>query len=159
MENKFTFFWSGPFSQWSYSSFKDASNTYTCAEQYMMYQKAVLFNDYDAARKIMATTNPSDMKHYGRMVKGFDQKIWDENCERIVYAGNYLKYNQNEKHRLQLFETVGTILVEASPVDKIWGIGLNEIKANVIPPEQWPGKNLLGKILTKVRDDLLKEHK
>ena len=158
INKNFTFFWKGPLSQWSYSPFRDnTGKIFSCAEQYMMYCKALLFGDTETAEHIMRTPTPREMQALGRRVFGFAQKIWDEKCEKFVYEGNCLKFRQNPKHREELFKTAGTTLVEASPIDRIWGIGLNEEIAKVTSPEKWQGKNLLGKILTRVRDDLMKE--
>ena len=141
-----------PFSQWYDSKFSDGENTYHNCEQYMMAHKALLFKDYTTYKKIMQTTNPRDIKKLGREVKNFDQKIWDCHKFNIVRDGNYLKFSQNEDLLNILLSTKGTALVEASPYDKIWGVGLDEFNPDINNPYKWKGQNLLGYALMYVRD-------
>jgi len=157
MNNKYTFFWRGPFSQWAKSPFTIAKFELITAEQYMMYSKAMLFDDLDIAAAIMNTKDPKKQKALGRKVKNFDPTIWNLNARSVVYEGNYEKFFQNSDLLKELLATKGTTLVEASPYDAIWGIGLDEAAAKRTPPEQWPGKNWLGEVLTFVRDDLSKK--
>lgn len=152
---KYTFFWSGPFSQWAKSKFTTDGQTFNTAEQYMMYSKAKLFEDEEIATKILATSNPRVQKMLGRQVRGFDAEVWQVAAVDVVYKGNYAKFTQNPKLMKCLLATEGTVLVEASPYDKIWGIGLGENDARRIPPKQWPGTNLLGLVLTQLREDLI----
>jgi len=153
MSNKFTFFWKGPISQWSKSPFMALDGLmYNCAEQAMMAQKALLFKDEETFKKIMATTSPKEQKALGRQVKNFNQLIWNTMSSLIVYDLNLLKFSQNEKHRQALLDTGDTILVEASPVDKIWGIGMSEDNPECQYMSQWQGENRLGFILTHVRE-------
>lgn len=123
-----------------------------------MAKKAELFEDYATMSLIMESNKPKVIKALGRKVTPFDPRVWSERCCEIVKQGNYLKFSQNEELRNILLDTVGT-LVEASPTDRIWGIGLSAAKANEIPPEKWPGKNYLGKALTLVRDTLAAKEK
>lgn len=125
-KEKFTFFWSGTFSQWAESPFKIDGVAFNTAEQYMMYKKALLFHDYSSAGKIMKEKNPRHQKALGRKVKGFDKDRWERYCKQFVYEANYAKFTQNPHMLTELLETAGTTLVEASPEDKIWGIGLKE---------------------------------
>ena len=154
---KFTFFWSGVFSQWYASDFIVDGQKYSCAEQYMMYKKALLFNDEDVANAIMRTNDPSEQKRLGRKVRGFNGKIWEDNCKKIVYDGSYAKFTQNEKMKEKLMDTEGTTLVESSPKDFIWGIGLHKTDPKAKDRTQWKGTNWLGEILTKLREDLKSE--
>mmetsp|Transcript_5102 Transcript_5102/g.7451 ORF Transcript_5102/g.7451 Transcript_5102/m.7451 type:complete len:229 (-) Transcript_5102:201-887(-) len=149
------FFWNGgsPFSQWRMSRYHLDGFSYICAEQGMMHGKALLFDDQEAAQAIMGSNCPRRMKALGQQVKGFKQKIWNGHKENIVYRNSIAKFTQNKELRKALLGTTGA-LVEASPSDKIWGIGLHENDARLIPESQWPGSNLLGKILTRVRDEL-----
>eukprot|EP00568_Trieres_chinensis_P013657 CAMPEP_0183292256 /NCGR_PEP_ID=MMETSP0160_2-20130417/1376_1 /TAXON_ID=2839 ORGANISM="Odontella Sinensis, Strain Grunow 1884" /NCGR_SAMPLE_ID=MMETSP0160_2 /ASSEMBLY_ACC=CAM_ASM_000250 /LENGTH=213 /DNA_ID=CAMNT_0025453179 /DNA_START=82 /DNA_END=720 /DNA_ORIENTATION=+ len=150
------FFWKAgsPFSQWHISRYTLDGVTYCCAEQGMMHGKALLFGDSEAAEAIMETNCPRKMKAYGQMVRGFKQSVWNQHREDIVYRNNVAKFTQNDHLRGALLATRGG-LVEASPSDKIWGIGLHERDARFVPAHRWPGLNLLGNILTRVRDEVL----
>ncbi len=150
---EFEFFWQkeSPFSQWYLSAFYTDGNRFNCCEQYMMWRKAVLFNDHETVQKILKEKSPYEQKKLGEQVSFFDQRIWDENKVQIVYEGNYHKFTQNEDLLKILFNTKGELLVEASPFDNIWGIGLDAEDAAKIDPQNWPGENLLGKILTVLR--------
>lgn len=152
----FTFFFTeaSPFSQWYRCSFTEDGRAFNCAEQYMMHGKAVLFEDGEVAAKILEADHPRTHKALGRKVRGFDDKVWRRERERIVRAGNHAKFTQNPELRELLLATRGTVLVEASPYDKIWGIGLAASDPRAQDPSQWKGGNLLGKILTALRDDL-----
>lgn len=151
---KFTFFWNGPFSQWKMSEFTEGDITFNCAEQYMMYKKAILFDDMKIAKRILNSNDPRDQKALGRKVIGFSTDVWNRVAKDIVKRGSELKYSQNEELRKLLLATKGTTLVEASPYDTIWGIGLREDNHSALNRESWPGKNWLGEILTEVRDNL-----
>jgi len=155
---KFTFFWQteSPFSQWHPARFVVDGVSFNCAEQYMMYGKAMLFGDEEVAQKILRASSPIQQKKLGRNVKNFDQGAWEANCKRIVYEGNYAKFAQNEDLLHKLLQTAGTTLVEASPVDPIWGIGLAEDDPSALDRKQWRGKNWLGEVLTGIREDLLR---
>jgi hypothetical protein len=153
---KYTFFWKDKISQWNMQSFKDQNNIeYNCAEQYMMAKKALLFQDQEAYQNIMNTNSPRTQQDEGRKIKNFNQKVWDANCQTIVYQGNYYKFTQNQNLLDILLSTEGTILVEASPIDKIWGIGLAEDNKDALDLDKWKGQNLLGFILTNLRDNCL----
>jgi ribA/ribD-fused uncharacterized protein len=157
--NKFTFFWNGPFSQWKLCWFNVDGVDYSCAEQYMMAQKAILFNDMVALDKIMGTMQPKKQKEYGRSVKNFDTDKWNSVCKDIVYKGNHAKFTQNKELLKLLLDTAGTELVEASPYDTIWGIGLSATDSDANDKSKWLGTNWLGEILTKLRDDLINRNK
>lgn len=103
---------------------------------------------------IMNAVKPSDQKRYGRQVKNFDLKTWTDHAKDIVYKGNFAKYTQNEYLKKTLLATVGTTLVEASPEDPIWGIGLKKDDPRAQNRATWKGTNWLGEILTKVRNDI-----
>jgi len=155
----FTFFFTeaNPFSQWYRCTFTVGENTFNCAEQYMMHGKALLFADRETAAKILAADHPRQHKALGRKVKPFDDATWKRERAAIVRAGNHAKFTQNAELLDQLLATKGTTLVEASPYDKIWGIGLAATDPRAQDPAQWKGQNLLGKILTELRDQLLAE--
>ncbi|MBE5981463.1 MAG: NADAR family protein [Paenibacillaceae bacterium] len=127
---------------------------YQSAEHYMMAEKALLFKDYEIREKILKSTDSKYAKDLGRKVKGFREDVWKENCYEIVKRGNYEKFGQNEDLKNYLLSTNSKILVEASPVDLIWGIGLDENAKDIKNPLVWRGTNLLGFILMEVRDDL-----
>ena len=148
-------FWDGPLSQWNQSSFTDTmGGRYNCCEQYMMFHKALLFKDSDSALSIREARMPSEQKHLGSMVKGFDQAIWDKSKLGIVWQGNFLKFSQNESLKRFLLSTEDKTLVEASPFDAVWGVGMRDSDPEIYNPEMWRGQNLLGKTLMSVRDFL-----
>lgn len=144
-------------SQWYACDFIVDDVIYHTSEQYMMAQKALLFDDHDIYEKIMQATRPNKYKSLGRMIRNFDQKLWDENKYDIVLKGNLAKFSQNEELKEYLLNTNDYILVEASPYDKIWGIGLKSQDERISNPHYWEGENLLGFILMDVRDKLSKE--
>lgn len=176
---KFSFFLAtkSPFSQWHKSPFKASSFLFansdnerkrlldkiidaeeiefSSAEQFMMYQKAMLFLDREIALEILKTSNVKTIKELGRKVKNYDETVWKYNRCLIVYMGNKAKFSQNLALKEALFATKGTTLVEAAPNDTIWGIGLTEDDPKAKKRETWQGKNLLGEILTQLRVDLM----
>lgn len=158
MAEQFTFFYGGPASQWAAGDFKVGDVTYNCAEQYMMAEKARLFNDDDALKIIMGTNNPKIQKATGRTVRNFDAAKWDANRKLIVYRGNLAKFTQIQAFREWLLGTDGTTLVEASPWDAIWGIGLDSSDPRAQSRDTWLGSNDLGEIVTQVRDDIITLH-
>jgi ribA/ribD-fused uncharacterized protein len=149
---QFTFFWDGPFSQWAPSPLRIGGVDFTHAEQFMMYAKALVFGDKDSADAVLQAATPKQQKALGRKVKGFDAAIWELFREGVVYTGSYAKFTQNAELCRALLATRGTTLVEASPFDKVWGIGLREDDPGASDRSQWQGLNLLGQILTRVRE-------
>ena len=159
--DKYHFFWGGTFSQWASSPFIDEIHTdivFSCAEQYMMYKKALLMGDNLIAKRILADGNPKNQKALGRRIKNFDVKLWDKFKFAIVVNGNILKFMQNPK-MLKELKSINKKFVEASPYDKIWGIGLNVYDASSTPPEQWKGENLLGQAIDKAKQLILENEK
>jgi hypothetical protein len=145
-------------SQWFPSIFEVDGTTYDCAEQYMMAEKARIFGDEEIRKKIMNTKNdPHKCKHLGRKVKGFDKYKWSQVARDVVFKGNYAKFSQNHELKEYLLSTDNQLLVEASPYDKIWGIGLDSVNAEKTAPINWPGSNWLGQVLMKVRDTIRNE--
>jgi ribA/ribD-fused uncharacterized protein len=142
-------------SQWYMCKFSDYIYDYNNTEQYMMLQKAILFNDIETADKIIHESDPKKVKAFGRQVKGFNQELWEVNREDIVFQGNILKFEQNHMIASKLLSYINPTFVEASPYDKIWGIGFVESGA-LSKKHRW-GLNLLGNALTKVYNELRKE--
>jgi hypothetical protein len=154
MAEQFTFFYGGWASQWAPSEFILDGVKYNCAEQYMMAQKAILFDDQAALAIIMGTDNPKIQKAAGRTVQNFDKAIWEANAKVYVYRANFAKFTQNHEAMKWLMGTRGTTLVEASPWDKIWGIGLASNDPLAQDRNTWQGTNWLGEIVTQVREDI-----
>lgn len=155
-QGNFTFFYGkgDVLSNWHPSTFTYKGITFTCVEQFMMYCKAKLFNDEVSAGMILETDDPAKQKYYGRRVRNFNQVLWDTYCRTYVFVGNREKYSQNPQLLSVLLSTKGTHLVEASPNDRIWGIGMAYNDPDAMYPERWRGMNWLGDILTKLRDTL-----
>lgn len=143
------------FSQWFEAEFEIDGVNYPTAEHYMMAEKSRLFRDDDMLQKICKASSPGDAKALGRRIKGFDDAVWCEHRFDIVVKGNMAKFSQNPRLGHYLRSTHPKILVEASPSDMIWGIGLHKNDPLAGKPKQWNGLNLLGFSLMKVRDVLL----
>ncbi|CCG99172.1 hypothetical protein FAES_1162 [Fibrella aestuarina BUZ 2] len=165
---KFLFFWghqpakngeltASCFSQWWASPFEVEGIRYATAEHWMMAQKAALFNDNDAFQRVIAAKSPGEAKQIGRQVRGFNDTIWNGRRYDLVMQGNKHKFSQHETLKTFLLNTNDRVLVEASPVDRIWGIGLAASDERVTNPGQWQGLNLLGFALMDVRDQLRHE--
>ena len=161
---KYIFFWGHQekvgqvtkscFSQWYDSKFEEDGKEFITAEHYMMYHKAKLFGDYKASEKVLTATNPGEAKAVGREVLGFVQELWNEKRFEIVVNANLAKFSQNSELKEFLLNTGNRALVEASPLDKIWGIGLAQDNPAAENPNRWKGLNLLGFALMEVRDRL-----
>lgn len=155
--DKHVFFWNGIYSQWHKAPMTIDKIEYNSCEQYMMHQKALLFGDDIVASLIMEETNPREQKKYGRQIQNFDKATWDKNCLAIVYEGNLAKFRQNAGLREEMLNTGNRIFVDASPLDNIWGIGLDENAEGIDDPSYWLGLNLLGQALTLVKNQLRNE--
>jgi ribA/ribD-fused uncharacterized protein len=142
------------FSQWYPAAFKVADATYATAEHWMMAEKARLFGNEEVRQRIIAAPHPAEAKKLGREVLGFDPQVWDAHKYDLVKAGNYQKFSQHPALQDYLHTTGSRVLVEASPVDGIWGIGLATSHPDALLPAKWPGQNLLGFALMEVRDQL-----
>lgn len=157
-QDRYHFFYGGPFSQWLHVAFGYQFELdgvgYNCAEQAMMAAKARCFNDNDALEIIMEQMHPRDQKRAGRLVQNFNKEQWEAVARDRVYAANWAKFTQNKGLLEALMSTGHKILVEASPYDQIWGIGLSVEDAKNSTPENWRGTNWLGQVLTCVREDL-----
>ena len=164
-ESKFLFFWGHSpskdgtitktcFSQWWISPFIVDGITYKTAEHWMMAKKAELFNDNEILEKIIQANSPAEAKKLGREVKNYDDALWLANRYEIVKQGNFHKFSQHSDEKEFLINTKERILVEASPVDAIWGIGMASDHKDIHNPEKWKGLNLLGFALMEVREEL-----
>ncbi len=162
---KFVYFWGNTgnynqeignfcFSQWFESPFTINGLTYKTTEHWMMAHKAKLFNNTDLSYKIINCNKPGEAKELGRQVIHFDDQIWNKHRFEIVKSGNIHKFNQNRNLGDYLIKTGDRILVEASPVDTIWGIGLAKDYQDIENIYSWRGLNLLGFALMEVRDFL-----
>lgn len=145
------------FSQFYPCDFTVNEVKYSCCEQYMMHQKAIVFKDDKMAENILKETKPKKMKQFGRQVKNFDEEIWKVKSREVVEEGNYAKFTQNEKLKEFILATGDDILAEASPFDRRWGIGLGKKDARALDPKQWKGKNWLGQALMNVRKKIKDE--
>ena len=164
-ENKFLFFWGHQpnkdgsisktcFSQWWVSSFEVDKVIYKTAEHWMMAKKAELFKDHAILEKILQAKSPAEAKKFGREVKNYNETLWLAARFDIVKEGNYHKFSQNPELKTFLLNTKERVIVEASPVDAIWGIGMAGDHKDILNPEKWRGLNLLGFALMEVRDEL-----
>jgi ribA/ribD-fused uncharacterized protein len=161
---KYIFFWGHKkpakglskscFSQWYDSPFESETKSFSTAEHYMMYQKAMLFGDIAAAQKVLLAGSPGEAKSIGREVLGFNESIWQQRRIAIVVNANLAKFRSHPALREYLLNTGQRVLVEASPVDKIWGVGLAADDVAIEDPQLWKGQNLLGFALMQVRDQL-----
>ena len=141
-------------SQWFERAFVHKAIRYPTAEHWMMAEKARLFEDEKRLQLILRTASAKTVKDFGRSVANFDEETWREQREKIVKNGNYLKFSQHADLRGYLLGTGNRILVEASPYDKVWGIGMKATDDGVEDPANWRGENLLGYALMEVRDRL-----
>ena len=144
-----------PFSQWHKSSFRIDDFEFNSAEQFMMFSKAKLFGDFEIADKILKSKDVREQKMLGRQVKGFEINIWESEAMNFIYIGNKVKFTQNNEFKDLLVSTNGKTLVEASPTDIIWGIGLEESNENSKNIWTWRGTNWLGIVLTELREELI----
>ncbi|MFL5730576.1 MAG: NADAR family protein [Cytophagaceae bacterium] len=162
---KFLFFWGHQpakngqlsatcFSQWWISPFEHEGINYNTAEHWMMAEKARLFGDQEILDKIVKAESAPEAKKLGRMIRDFKEDKWLEKRYGIVLQGSLHKFGQHQNLKEYLLNTSDRIIVEASPVDRIWGIGLTADSAKASDPAQWNGLNLLGFALMEVRDIL-----
>lgn len=152
------FFWGGEFSNWFICEFDYREQHFYNTEQAFMWEKAKFFGDDEIAELILHTQNPKEAKALGRKVRGFDAERWMIGSYIVMMAVNHAKYNQNPRLKKILLATGDKTLVEASPYDKIWGIGLSENDDRCLDEHQWQGMNLLGKALIEVRYQLKEEN-
>jgi ribA/ribD-fused uncharacterized protein len=161
---KFVFFWSHEgtprtlgaecLSQWYPAPFTEGAHTFATAEHYMMFHKARLFGDEEAAARVLRAPSPAAAKAIGRTVRGFDEKVWTAERFGIVAGGSRAKFGSSTELRRYLVQTGNRVLVEASPTDRVWGIGLTANDSRAQNPSRWRGLNLLGFALMQAREDL-----
>lgn len=159
----YTFFWGHTtnssyvnescFSQWYPSPFITDGLTFPTAEHYMMWYKAFAFDDQESVRQILESSDPSTAKKLGRSVTNFKESTWNAIKYLVVVKGTRDKFNHHPAMKEFLMATGDAVLVEASPYDKVWGIGMREEDEGVDNPRNWKGANLLGYALMKVRDE------
>ena len=142
------------FSQWFIAPFTLKSQLYLTAEHYMMAAKARLFGDEARLQQILLAKSPAQAKKLGRLVSGFDEQVWCAHREDIVLQANRAKFTQHQEFAAFLLATKQKVIVEASPYDKIWGIGMSREHVHAEQPRNWRGLNLLGFALMQVRAEL-----
>ena len=150
-------FWGGWPSQWFKCRFEIDRVAYNCCEQFMMVEKARVFEDAEVERKVLTVNSPREQKALGRTVRGFSEKDWNSVCRGIVYRANLAKFSQSSELRGVLLETGNRTIIEASPKDFIWGIGLGQDDPRAEDPAQWQGTNWLGVALMQVRNELRRQ--
>jgi ribA/ribD-fused uncharacterized protein len=139
---------------WDSAPFSVEGITYKTAEHWMMAEKARIFGDNETLLAILQANTPSEAKKLGRQVRNFDAVIWDEKKFASITQGNIYKFSQHSDLKAFLLETGDKVLVEASPVDNIWGIGMAKNDPHIENPTLWKGQNLLGFALMETRDAL-----
>jgi ribA/ribD-fused uncharacterized protein len=144
----------GCLSQWWPVAFEVDGTAFASAEHWMMWRKAVLFDDEEAAGRVLGAATPADAKKIGGEVRGFRKDVWTAERFDVVVAGNVAKFGQHDDLRAFLLGTGSRVLVEASPSDRIWGIGLTEADPRAADPRSWRGLNLLGFALMEARAQL-----
>ena len=165
MATKYLFFWGHTpnrpgtvgaecLSQWYPAPFEVDGVQFATAEHYMMWGKARLFGDEEAAARIVAAGHPKQAKDLGRTIAKFDEDSWVAERVAIVTAGNVEKFRQNPDLLAFLLGTGSRVLVEASPMDRVWGIGLAADDERAAVPAKWRGLNLLGEALMAARETL-----
>ncbi|MFG2644620.1 NADAR family protein [Streptomyces sp. NPDC048370] len=141
-------------SQWWESPFEVEGVRYATAEHWMMAAKARLFGDPEAERAALSSRTPAEAKKAGRLVRGFDETVWERERFAVVVEGSVHKFASDEALRAFLIGTGDRVLVEASPLDRVWGIGLAADDPRATDPSRWRGLNLLGFALMEARQRL-----
>lgn len=152
--DKYVFFWGSILSNWYTCEFEYKGIKFHNSEQAFMWEKAMFFGDEETAAKILKTPNPRENKRLGRTVKNFDRDMWLKRGYDVMREVCFQKFSQNEELKTTLLSTGDKIIVEASPEDVIWGIGLYHNNDDVLDESKWKGLNLLGKALGEVREAL-----
>ena len=144
----------GFLSNWYISKFKVAGRAFFSMEQFMMYRKAICFQDEAVAEQILKTDDVARIKELGRIVSGYNENIWNGMRQLIVYEGLVAKFSQNEALKERLLQTGDALLAECAVYDRIWGIGLSMKDEKRFDISQWRGENLLGYALMMVRNKI-----
>lgn len=144
----------GYLSNWYMSDFMYAGRKYHSMEQYMMFQKALTFGDLEIADKIMASRDLPEIKKLGRSVAHYNDVLWKTIRVQIMRRGIRAKFQQNPELLYNLLSTGSSLLAECAPRDLVWGIGMDIEDARSGDPKEWKGRNLLGRTLMRVREDL-----
>jgi ribA/ribD-fused uncharacterized protein len=150
------YFWGSIFSNWEPCKIIYDNLLFKSSEHLFMWLKAMYFSDIKTANLILKTNSPSEAKRLGRLINDFDEILWEKKREDVMYIACFEKFNQNQDLKNTLLQTKDKILVEASPYDCCYGIGLKWDDDLVLDEKNWLGLNLLGKILMKIRNDLRK---
>ncbi len=145
----------GFLSNWYLSEFRFGGITFSSMEQYMMYQKAILFGDTKIAGKILETSDVAEIKALGRAVAQYVDSVWAGRRQIIVYRGLTEKFRQNPDLRNRLVATGEAVLAECAVKDRIWGLGLSMNDGRRFDMSEWQGQNLLGYALMEVRQNLM----
>lgn len=147
------YFWGDPtLSNWGPTKFEYMGHVFFNSEQAFMWKKAITFEDQEIANKILETHNPRVAKDLGREVKGYDDKVWNELRYDVMVEVNLHKFLQSPEKKKTLLSTRDKILVEGSPHDKVWGVGIHWADEKILDEKNWKGENLLGKALMEVRN-------
>lgn len=148
------YFWAGTYSNWHPAAITDVETgkTFQNTEQAFMWYKALHFGDMETLKKVEQTPNPREVKKLGREVKNYDDAEWAKVRYDIMRKVNWWKFTQIAEYRDELLATGNRVIVEASPYDKIWGVGLLEDDPLILDEKNWQGENLLGKVIMDVRE-------
>lgn len=153
--NNLILFWSGILSNWAPTPYDFAGEHYCCSEQHYMRYKAMYFGDLETAQLIMQSSNPKEIKRLGRLVKNYNDAEWSKVRAGFMYKCIRAKFTGNERARKFLLkQPANHTFAEASPYDKIWGIGLDENDPRAFDKSTWRGQNLLGYALTQLYNEL-----
>ena len=156
MQEQFIFYFGAEsiFSHWYKCSFIIDNQIYCCIDQYLVYKKALLFNDSEIAHKVFNSSDPKRHRYLGRDVKYFNKSVWQNHCKQFAYDANLAKFSQNKNLKITLSKTLGNSLAEASPYDRNWGIGLSMSNPMNQDRKNWRGKNWAGEVLESARKNI-----
>jgi ribA/ribD-fused uncharacterized protein len=138
---------------WTPTPFVTADGSFGSAEHHLMRGKALLFDDGETAARILRAKSPAQARELGRRVRGFHEATWIAERQRIMDGANRAKFHALPDVRAYLLSTWPNVLVQASALDTTWGAGL-DLDDHCLPkPGQWPGENLVGFSLMRVRGE------